>query len=122
MQADTAVVGEILRGRYAFSSLDGPANILIFPNLSAANIAYKLMARIGGAETIGPILLGMARPVHVLQRGSEAADVMNLTALAVVDAQRRGRPPLLDVADLTPIPVTEAQKRAAATAEATAPR
>ena len=91
MQADTAVVQEILRDRYAFSSLDESANVLIFPDLNAANIAYKLMARIGGAEAVGPILLGMNRPVHVLQRGSEAADVVNLTALAVVDAQRRGR-------------------------------
>ena len=91
MQADTAVVEEILLKRYPFSRLDRTANVLIFPNLSAANIAYKLMGRLGGAEAIGPILLGMARPVHVLQRGSEAADVVNLTALAVVDAQRRGQ-------------------------------
>ena len=91
MQADTAVVDDILRNRYPFSSLDRAANVLIFPDLNAANIAYKLMARLGGAEAIGPILLGMARPVHVLQRGSEAADVVNLTAIAVVDAQRRKR-------------------------------
>jgi malate dehydrogenase (oxaloacetate-decarboxylating)(NADP+) len=90
MQADTAVVEDILRSRYPFSSLDRPANILIFPDLGSANIAYKLMGRIGGAETIGPVLLGMARPIHALQRGSEAADVVNLTAIAVVDAQRRG--------------------------------
>ncbi len=89
MQADTAVVADILRSRYQFSTLDGPANVLIFPDLNAANIAYKLMGRIGGAEAIGPILMGMAKPVHVLQRGSEAADVVNLTAIAVVDAQRR---------------------------------
>ncbi len=89
MQADTAVVAEILQSRYPFSRLDGPANVLIFPDLNAANIAYKLMGRIGGAEAIGPILMGMAKPVHVLQRGSEAADVVNLTAIAVVDAQRR---------------------------------
>ena len=91
MQADTALVREILETRYSFSDLKEPANVLIFPDLDAANIAYKLLARIGGAEAVGPILLGMARPVHVLQRGSEAADVVNLTALAVVDAQRRGR-------------------------------
>jgi malate dehydrogenase (oxaloacetate-decarboxylating)(NADP+) len=60
---------------------------MIFPNLDAANIAYKLMWRMGNAEAFGPILLGMAHPIHVLQRGSEAADVLNLTALAVVDAQ-----------------------------------
>ncbi|HUG40258.1 MAG TPA: NADP-dependent malic enzyme [Longimicrobiales bacterium] len=89
MQADTAVVEEILGQRYPFSTLGAPANVLIFPDLNAANIAYKLMGRLGGAEAIGPILLGMNRPVHVLQRGGEAADVVNLTALAVVDAQRR---------------------------------
>ena len=65
--------------------------MLIFPDLNAANIAYKLLARVGGAEAIGPILLGMAKPVHVLQRGSEAADIVNLTAIAVVDAQERAR-------------------------------
>jgi malate dehydrogenase (oxaloacetate-decarboxylating)(NADP+) len=89
MQADTAVVPQILRERFPFSHLQERANVLIFPNLDAANIAYKLMARIGGAEAVGPILLGMASPVHVLQRGSEAAEIMNLTAIAVVDAQRR---------------------------------
>ncbi len=89
MQADTAVVPSILRDRYPFSSLQDRANVLIFPNLDAANAAYKLMARLGGAEAVGPILLGMARPVHVLQRGSETDEIVNLTAIAVVDAQRR---------------------------------
>lgn len=89
MQADTAMVPEILHELYPFSSLQTRANILIFPDLNAANIAYKLLARLGGAEAIGPILLGMARPVHVLQRGSSAADIVNLTAIAVVDAQQR---------------------------------
>jgi malate dehydrogenase (oxaloacetate-decarboxylating)(NADP+) len=105
MQADTAVVEDILTGRYPFSDLKGPANVLIFPELSSANIAYKLMARIGGAEVIGPVLLGMARPVHALQRGSEAVDVVNLTAIAVVDSQRRGRSapqPVRVPADLVP--------------------
>jgi malate dehydrogenase (oxaloacetate-decarboxylating)(NADP+) len=89
MQADAAVVPEILTGLFPFSTLQERANILIFPNLDAANIAYKLLARLGGAEAIGPILLGMDKPVHVLQRGSTAADIVNLTAIAVVDAQRR---------------------------------
>lgn len=91
MQADTAVVPEILNRVYPFSRLQDRANVLIFPDLNAANIAYKLLNRIGGAEAIGPILLGMDRPVHVLQRGATAADIVNLTAIAVVDAQQRPR-------------------------------
>jgi malate dehydrogenase (oxaloacetate-decarboxylating)(NADP+) len=91
MQADTAVVADILRRDYPFSALQGPANVLVFPDLNAANITYKLLARLGGAEAIGPILLGMDRPIHVLQRGSSAAEIMHLTALAVIDAQERER-------------------------------
>ncbi|MBI4539778.1 MAG: NADP-dependent malic enzyme [Gemmatimonadetes bacterium] len=87
MQADTAVDGQLLRSVYPFSSLRSAANVLIFPNLSAANAAYKLMYKLGGAEAIGPILLGMARPVHVLQRGSSAADIVKLATIAAVDAQ-----------------------------------
>ena len=87
MQADTAVVDELRRELYPFSPLRGRPNVLIFPDLDAANIAYKLMMRLGGAEAFGPILLGMAHPVHVLQRASEAAEIANLTAVAVVDAQ-----------------------------------
>ncbi len=88
MQADTAVVPEILVQTYPFSSLKGGANVLIFPNLEAGNIAYKLLMRIGGAEAIGPILMGLSRPVHVLQRGAEVNDIVNMAAIAVVDAQR----------------------------------
>ena len=88
MQADTAVVPEILEHSFQFSTLNQPANVLIFPDLDAANICYKLLARLGGAEAIGPILLGMARPVHILQRGSQAADILNLAAIATVDALR----------------------------------
>jgi malate dehydrogenase (oxaloacetate-decarboxylating)(NADP+) len=91
MQADTAVDAELLRGAYAFSDLKEPANILIFPNLASANIAYKLQAKLGGAEVIGPILLGMASPVHVLQRGSSVQEILNLVTVASVDAQRRSR-------------------------------
>jgi malate dehydrogenase (oxaloacetate-decarboxylating)(NADP+) len=91
MQADTAVMSEILTRTYPFSTLQERANVLVFPDLNSANIAYKLLWRLGGAEAIGPILLGMAQPVHVLQRGSEAADIVNLTAIAVVDAQQRKR-------------------------------
>ena len=91
MQADSAVVTEILHKTYPFSTLQERANVLIFPDLNAANVSYKLLWRIGGAEAIGPILLGMARPIHVLQRGAEAADIVNLTAIAVVDAQQRAK-------------------------------
>ena len=87
MQADTAVVPEIIEQTYPFSRLKGGANVLIFPNLESGNIAYKLLMRIGGAEAIGPILMGLARPVHVLQRDCEVSDIVNMAAIAVVDAQ-----------------------------------
>ncbi len=87
MQADTAVVPEIIAETYPFSSLKGGANVLIFPNLESGNIAYKLLARIGGCEAIGPILMGLTRPVHVLQRGAEVNDIVNMAAIAVVEAQ-----------------------------------
>ena len=89
MQADTAVDAAKLSEVYAFSHLKEPANVLVFSNLTAANSAYKLLDRLGGAEVIGPILLGMARPVHILQRGSSGQDVLNLVTLATVDAQAR---------------------------------
>ncbi len=87
MQADTAVVEEMLEGDYEFADLDEPANVLVFPNLEAGNIAYKLLQRLGGAEAIGPMLVGMDQPVHVLQRGDEVKDIVNLAGVAVVDAQ-----------------------------------
>ncbi|MBK5292342.1 MAG: phosphate acetyltransferase [Acidobacteriia bacterium] len=87
MQADTAVVPEILEKTYPFSRIQGGANVLIFPNLEAGNIAYKLLMRIGGAEAIGPILSGLSKPVHVLQRGCEVSDIVNMAAIAVLDAQ-----------------------------------
>ncbi|PSP92569.1 NADP-dependent malic enzyme [Halobacteriales archaeon QS_4_62_28] len=87
MQADTAVVEDILQGTYEFSDLDDPANVLVFPSLEAGNIGYKLLQRLGGAEAIGPMLVGMNKPVHVLQRGDEVKDIVNLAGVAVVDAQ-----------------------------------
>jgi malate dehydrogenase (oxaloacetate-decarboxylating)(NADP+) len=87
MQADTAVVEDILEGTYDFAELDEPANVLVFPNLEAGNIGYKLLQRLGGAEAIGPMLVGMDKPVHVLQRGDEVKDIVNLAGVAVVDAQ-----------------------------------
>jgi malate dehydrogenase (oxaloacetate-decarboxylating)(NADP+) len=89
MQADTAVVPEIIEHDYPFSTLKGGANVLIFPNLEAGNVAYKLLARIGGAEAFGPILMGMSKPVHVLQYGAVVNDIVNVAAIAVVDAQER---------------------------------
>jgi malate dehydrogenase (oxaloacetate-decarboxylating)(NADP+) len=87
MQADTALVEEMLTGEYDFTDLDDPANVLVFPNLEAGNIGYKLLQRLGGAEAIGPMLAGMDKPVHVLQRGDEVKDIVNLAGVAVVDAQ-----------------------------------
>ena len=87
MQADTAVVPEILKGTYPFSSLKERANVLIFPNLDAGNIAYKLVHRLGCARVIGPILQGLKRSAHVLQRGSSPEEIFNLVAVAVVEAQ-----------------------------------
>ncbi len=93
MQVDVAVLPDLLAQQFPFSRLKERANVLIFPDLNSANIAYKLLWRLGGAEAIGPILLGMAKPIHVLQRGASAADIVNLAALAVVDAQRRSPRP-----------------------------
>ncbi|MFS8665787.1 MAG: phosphotransacetylase [Limnochordales bacterium] len=87
MQADTAVVPEILERDYPFAELQGPANVLVFPDLEAANIAYKLLQRLGGAEAMGPILMGLNGPVHVLQRGDDVESIVNIAAVAVMDAQ-----------------------------------
>ena len=87
IMADVAVSPEILEQTYPFSPLKGGANVLIFPDLHSANIAYKLLSKIGGAETLGPILMGMSRPVHLLPRGAEVEEIVNVAAIAVVDAQ-----------------------------------
>jgi malate dehydrogenase (oxaloacetate-decarboxylating)(NADP+) len=89
MQADTALDADIIQSLYPFAALDGPANVLIFPNLSAGNIAYKLLEHLGGATAIGPILVGMRLPVHVLEQGAEVQQIVNMAAVAVVDAQER---------------------------------
>ncbi len=85
--ADDALSPEVIEQAYPFSTLKDGANVLIFPDLASANTAYKLLAKIGGAETIGPILMGMSRPVHVLLRNAQVEDVVNVAAIAVVDAQ-----------------------------------
>jgi len=85
MQADTAVISEIIDERYPFSQVKD-ANVLVFPSLEAANIAYKLLERLGGATTIGPILLGTGAPIHVLQRGADVRDIVSMAAVAAMDA------------------------------------
>jgi malate dehydrogenase (oxaloacetate-decarboxylating)(NADP+) len=85
--ADEALSPEVIEQSYPFSGLKGGANVLIFPDLTSANTAYKLLAKIGGAEAIGPILMGMSRPVHVLLRNAQVEDIVAVAAIAVVDAQ-----------------------------------
>ena len=88
MQADVAVTPEMLDVDYGFSPLAGKgANVLIFPDLEAGNVAYKLLMRIGGCEAIGPILMGLSKPVHVLQIHAEVNDIVHMTAIAVVEAK-----------------------------------
>lgn len=88
LQANFALNSELLRENFPFSKLvDGPANTLIFPYLTAGNIAYKLIQEIGGAEAIGPILMGLNKSVHVLQMGSSVAEIVNMVTIAVIDAQ-----------------------------------
>ena len=86
LMADDAVSLD-LEQHYPFSALKGGANVLICPDLESANIAYKLLAKVGGCETLGPILMGMSKPVHLLARGAQAEEIVNVTAIAVVDAQ-----------------------------------
>jgi malate dehydrogenase (oxaloacetate-decarboxylating)(NADP+) len=92
MQADTALNPQRMKEDYPHSVLHDEANVLIFPNLAAGNIAYKLLMHLGGATAIGPILVGMRRPVHVLERGADVQDIVNMAAVAVVDAQERTQP------------------------------
>jgi malate dehydrogenase (oxaloacetate-decarboxylating)(NADP+) len=87
MQADTAIVPEILQGTYPFSSLKEAANVLVFPSLESANTAYKLLQRLANAQTVGPILEGMSKAVHICQRGDDVQDIVNMAAICVVDAQ-----------------------------------
>ncbi len=96
IMADVAVSPEKLEQTYPFSSLKGGANVLVFPDLSSANITYKLLTTVGGADILGPILMGMARPVHLLARGAEVEEIVNVVAIAVVDA-REGEPTALEI-------------------------
>jgi len=87
IQANVALDPELIEKQYSFSQLKGNANVFIFPDLQSGNIAYKLLHKLGGAEQIGPILMGTKKPVHVLQRGDDVTDIVNMAAVAVVDAQ-----------------------------------
>lgn len=95
LQANFALNPQLLKDNFSFSSLaEGGANTLIFPNLESGNIAYKLMQEIGAAEAIGPVLLGMKKPVHILQLGSSVREIVNMVTIAVVDAQTKDKGPL----------------------------
>ena len=89
LMADDAISPEVDQN-YPFSRLKGGANVLIFPDLNSANITYKLLTKIGDGETLGPILMGMSKPVHLVTRGAEVEEIVNVTAIAVVDAQETG--------------------------------
>jgi malate dehydrogenase (oxaloacetate-decarboxylating)(NADP+) len=89
MQADTALKAEISKESFPFNKVPGNANILIFPDLQSANVTYKLMAQVGNAEAIGPILVGMNKPVFVLQQNSDVNDVVNMAAITAMEIQLR---------------------------------
>ncbi|MFN5704768.1 MAG: NADP-dependent malic enzyme, partial [bacterium] len=90
MQANFALNANLLKDNYPFSTLVGEAaNTLIFPNLDSGNAAYKILQEIGGAEAVGPILIGMKKPVHILQLGSSVREIVNMITIAVVDAQSK---------------------------------
>jgi malate dehydrogenase (oxaloacetate-decarboxylating)(NADP+) len=88
MQGNFAINNALLKDNFPFSTLaDGPANTLVFPNLESGNIAYKLLQELGGAEAVGPILLGIRKPVHIVQLGSSVREIVNMVTIAVVDVQ-----------------------------------
>jgi len=87
-QANVALDPELVEKQYPFSKIKGNANVFIFPDLQSGNISYKLLDKLGDTEAVGPILMGMKKPIHVLQRGDDVADIVNMAAVAVVDAQR----------------------------------
>ena len=89
VQADTAVNPQRAEELFPFSPLNGEANVLIFPNLSAGNISYKLLSQLGGATAIGPLLVGVNKPVNALALGSDVKDIVNITALTVTQALKQ---------------------------------
>jgi malate dehydrogenase (oxaloacetate-decarboxylating)(NADP+) len=92
VQADFAVNAKRLEAAFPFSRLKGGANVLIFPDLQSCNITARILPQLGAGEALGPILSGMAKPVHLVQRGAEVEDIVNITTIAVVDAQECGAP------------------------------
>jgi malate dehydrogenase (oxaloacetate-decarboxylating)(NADP+) len=92
LQADFAINAKKLEASFPFSRLKGGANVLIFPELQSCNIAARILPQLGGGEALGPILSGMAKPVHLLQRGAEVEDVVNIATIAVVDAHESVSP------------------------------
>jgi len=90
IQANVALDPDMIERQYPFSNLKGNANVFVFPDLQSGNISYKLLNKLGDAESVGPILMGMKKPIHVLQRGDDVADIVNMAAVAVVDAQAHG--------------------------------
>jgi malate dehydrogenase (oxaloacetate-decarboxylating)(NADP+) len=89
MQADTALVPEIAREAFPMSAIQGDANVLVFPDLQAGNIAYKLVQHLAGAAVIGPVLLGLASPANVLNHYSSVDEIVNITAITVLQARQR---------------------------------
>jgi malate dehydrogenase (oxaloacetate-decarboxylating)(NADP+) len=90
VQTDFALNSEMLQDIFPFSKLAGrKVNSLIFPNLDAANITYKLLKELNKVESIGPIMMGMKKPVHILQLGASVDEIVNMSAIAVIDAQER---------------------------------
>jgi malate dehydrogenase (oxaloacetate-decarboxylating)(NADP+) len=90
MQANFALNNDLLKEQFPFSDLvDKKVNTLIFPNLAAGNIAYKLIQEMGEAEAIGPILIGLKKPVHIVQLGSSVREIVNMITIAVIDAQAK---------------------------------
>jgi malate dehydrogenase (oxaloacetate-decarboxylating)(NADP+) len=87
MQADTAVNGEIVERIFPFCDIKGGANILIFPNLDAGNIAYKLVQQLSGGEVLGPFIMGVKKPANVLQRTCTVDDIVNTIAITALEAQ-----------------------------------
>ncbi len=89
MQVDTALLPEISKNSFPFNQVPGNANVLIFPDLQSGNIAYKLMQRLADAESVGPILVGMNKPVFVLQHNSDVGDAVNMAAIAAMEIHQR---------------------------------